>query len=410
MNQIKQSIFISIDGMTDPLGQSQVIPYLQGLSKADYKIHIVSAEKQDNFEANKDKIQNILDISNIKWHPILYKSSPPILSSLNNIEALFKTAEKIHLQQNVQLIHCRSYLPMFAGLKLKKKYGIKVLFDIRGFWPDERVDGGLWKLTNPLWNLVYRYFKRKEKVFFEQADHTITLTEVAKEEIHHWKLKNNPIPIDVIPCCADLDHFNFHNIQEKDKLALKKELKLENTEFILSYLGSVGTFYALDEMMTFFEALQNKISNAKFLVITASPPTTVWEAASRQGISIEDIRVVKSPREKVPLYLSISDYSLIFYKENFSRKACSPTKLGELMGLGIPSVCSPNIGDTTEIIHQTKAGLVLNALETSYFNKMAEQIAVQSFNKNEIRQASFQFFDVKEGIEKYIAVYKKMIG
>lgn len=295
-------------------------------------------------------------------------------------------------------------------LKAQKKYGIKVLFDIRGFWPDERVDGGLWKLTNPLWNLVYRYFKRKEKVFFEQANYTITLTEVAKEEIHHWKLKNNPIPIDVIPCCADLDHFNFHKIEEKDKLALKKELKLENTDFILSYLGSVGTFYALDEMMGFFKMLKNKIANAKFLVITASPPTTVWEAASRQGISIEDIRVVKSPREKVPIYLSISDYSLIFYKENFSRKACSPTKLGELMGLGIPSICSPNIGDTTQIIHQTQAGLVLNTLGNSDFIKMAEQIAVQSFNKNEIRQASFQFFDVKEGIEKYITVYKKMIG
>jgi glycosyltransferase involved in cell wall biosynthesis len=410
MSQTKQAIFISIDGTTDPLGQSQVIPYLQGLSQAGYKIHIVSAEKPDNYALNRNKIENILKESEIDWHPIQYQSSPPILSSLKNIENLFKAAEKIHLEQPVQLIHCRSYLPMFAGLRLKKKYGIKVLFDIRGFWPDERVDGGLWKLSNPLWNMVYRYFKKKEKIFFEQADHTITLTHAAKEEVHRWKLKNNPIPIDVIPCCADLEHFNFHKIDIKEQLALKSELNLSENDFILSYLGSVGTFYALDEMMGFFKSLKTKIPNAKFLVITASSPATVWESAEKLGVSKADIRLVKSPREKVPLYLSISDYSLIFYNENFSRKACSPTKLGELMGLGIPSICSPNIGDTTQIIEDTNAGLVLNGLQTSEFEKGIHQMAAKSYAKEDIRKASFSYFDVKDGIEKYISVYNKMIG
>lgn len=410
MSQIKRAIFISIDGMTDPLGQSQVIPYLQGLAKAGYKIYIVSAEKPDNFKANKEKIQNILKTSEIGWHPIEYNNSPPILSSLKNINNLFKEAEKIHLEQSVQLIHCRSYLPMFAGLKLKKKYGIKVLFDIRGFWPDERVDGELWKLSNPLWNIVYRYFKIKEKVFFEDADHVITLTHAAKEEIHKWPLKNNPIPIDVIPCCADLDHFNYQNINEEEKNQLKKDLNLDGDYFILSYLGSVGTFYALDEMMEFFKSLKLQKPTAKFLVITASPHSTVWEAAEKQGVSKEDIRVVKSPRDKVPLFLSISDYSLIFYKENFSRKGCSPTKLGELMGLGVPSICSPNIGDTTSIIQDTNAGCVINNLNTVEYEKIISSLDVGNYNKEEIRKQSYRYFDVKEGIDKYISVYKKILG
>lgn len=410
MNQIKRAIFISIDGMTDPLGQSQVIPYLQGLSKAGYKIYIVSAEKTENYKAYKEKIQKILEASEIAWHPIEYKNSPPILSSLKNIDNLFKEAENIHLKQSVQLIHCRSYLPMFAGLKLKKKYGIKLLFDIRGFWPDERVDGELWKLSNPLWNIVYRYFKMKEKVFFEEADHVITLTHAAKEEIHKWSLNNNPIPIDVIPCCADLDHFNYHNIYEEEKNKLKKELNLSVDDFILSYLGSVGTFYALDEMMEFFKSLKLKKPNAKFLIITASPHTTVWEAAEMQGVLKDDIRVVKSPRDKVPLYLSISDYSLIFYKENFSRKGCSPTKLGELMGLGVPSICSPNIGDTTRIIQDTNAGCVINSLTSEEYSKVVSSLDNSHYDKEKIRNESYRYFDVKEGVNKYIDVYKKIIG
>lgn len=409
MQQNKTVLFISIDGMTDPLGQSQVIPYLKGLSQAGYNIHIISAEKEQPMIANEAKIRELLATANIQWSPIEYQTSPPLVSSVKNINNLFSVAEAIHQKTPVSMAHCRSYLPMFAGLRLKKKYGIKVLFDIRGFWPDERVDGGLWKLSNPFWKFIYTYFKRKEKIFFENADHVVSLTEVAKKEILCWDLKNNPIPIDVIPCCADLDHFNYNHYDDSQKADLRKELNLREKDFVLTYLGSVGTFYALDEMMTFFKLLKEKKSNAKFLIITASSQDTIWESALKIGIEKEDLRIVKSPREKVPLYLSISDYSLIFYKENFSRKACSPTKLGELMGLGVPSICSPNIGDTTRIIEETHAGCVIQSLDTASFQKVIDELNKSDFNKAAIRKKAFLYFDVEEGIKKYIDVYQKVL-
>jgi len=43
-------LYISYDGMTDPLGQSQVIPYLIGLSQKGYVITIISCEKEDKFK------------------------------------------------------------------------------------------------------------------------------------------------------------------------------------------------------------------------------------------------------------------------------------------------------------------------------------------------------------------------
>ena len=50
-----QVLYISYDGMTDSLGQSQVIPYLKGLSKKGYQFTIISCEKKENFEQNKEK-------------------------------------------------------------------------------------------------------------------------------------------------------------------------------------------------------------------------------------------------------------------------------------------------------------------------------------------------------------------
>ena len=65
-------LFISYDGMTDPLGQSQVLPYLTNLAKLNYEIHILSTEKEENFKKNRDIIYDIVKESNIKWFHINY--------------------------------------------------------------------------------------------------------------------------------------------------------------------------------------------------------------------------------------------------------------------------------------------------------------------------------------------------
>ena len=40
-----RALYISYDGMTDPLGRSQVLPYLQGLSERGHEITLLSCEK-----------------------------------------------------------------------------------------------------------------------------------------------------------------------------------------------------------------------------------------------------------------------------------------------------------------------------------------------------------------------------
>ena len=149
--------------MTDPLGQSQVLPYLSGLSSRGYSITLLSCEKPDRFATNKKIIQEICDASGINWQPIPYTASPPILSTVKDIMALHKKAYALHANINFDIVHCRSYISAMVGQNMKKKFGTKFLFDMRGFWADERVDGGLWNRGNPLFNIIYKYFKKKEK-------------------------------------------------------------------------------------------------------------------------------------------------------------------------------------------------------------------------------------------------------
>ena len=52
-------LYISYDGLTDSLGQSQILPYIIGLSKQGYRFTIVSAEKEKVYACGKDEIQKI---------------------------------------------------------------------------------------------------------------------------------------------------------------------------------------------------------------------------------------------------------------------------------------------------------------------------------------------------------------
>ena len=157
--------YLSYDGLTDPLGQSQVLPYVKGLAQKGYAITIFSFEKKERFKANKNIIENICREAGIEWLPFLYTKNPPVLSTLWDVSRLRKRVKKEHRKKHFSLIHCRSYLSALVGLHMKTKHAVPFIFDMRGFWADERVDGKLWNLKNPLFNAIYKYFKRKEKEF-----------------------------------------------------------------------------------------------------------------------------------------------------------------------------------------------------------------------------------------------------
>ena len=115
---------------------------------------------------------------------------------------------------------------------------------MRGFYADERVDGKLWNKNKFPYNKIYNYFKKKEKNL-QRADYTISLTENAKKEIESWKIPNQSL-IKSFPVAQMKTYFKLKNIIDK-----KEELGIKKNDFIISYVGSIGTWYMLDEMLAF---------------------------------------------------------------------------------------------------------------------------------------------------------------
>ena len=276
MENRKSILYVSYDGMTDSLGQSQVIPYLIELAKSGYDIHILSAEKPEAYQRRKEFISNLLKENSISWHTTMYTKKQPIVSTVKDLKNLKKEAVKLHKQHNFSLIHCRSYIPACVGLFMKQKFGVKFIFDMRGFYADERVDGKLWNLKNPAYNAVYKYFKHKERQFFASADYTISLTYAGCDIIHNFDGLSN-IPIEVIPCCADTDLFDYHKVNYEEVGKLRDSLGIKADDFVVSYLGSIGTWYMADEMIMFFKKLTEKRPNSKFLFISRDNPQIIYD-------------------------------------------------------------------------------------------------------------------------------------
>lgn len=406
MTDNKTFLFVSIDGMTDPLGQSQVLPYLVGLSKKGKKIAIASCEKKENWELYHAVIESIVKEAGITWDYCFYKTGKPFVSQVQNYLALKKIVlDRVKSETLEAILHCRSYLPGLIGLYSKRKFNTGFIFDIRGFWADERIEGGIWKKSNLISAYLYSYFKKREKEMLKECDAIVSLTNKAKSIILDWNFGIKDEKINVIPCCVDLIHFSKSNIDLKKLSALKgKYPELEN-KFILSYVGSLGTWYMADEMLEFFKVLSEK-KDAVFLIITKDDIQLVHSAARKHGVPLEKLIVVSSSRSDMPYYISLSTASVFFIKPTFSKSASSPTKMGELLSMGIPVITNSGIGDVDLIVTETQCGLLVHAFNENDYRKIADDLIENSnlYKENTVSAAT-KYFSLQEGIERYAIIY-----
>jgi glycosyltransferase involved in cell wall biosynthesis len=407
MDVRKKVLYITYDGLTDPLGQSQILPYLKGLAPYGYDFTILSFEKKDRFQKDKNLIQQLTSESGIMWVPLIFSTKPPLLSKFYDAIRMKSRAVELHKAKNFDMVHCRSYVAADVGLYMKKRFGVPFFFDMRGFWADEKKDGS-WNVSNPLYKRIYNYYKRKEAEYLEHADYIISLTEAGKKEMSTWPAFNKKVPLEVIPCCTDMDHFSLtdpvQKKQAREKLGIGKE------DFLLSYLGNIGTWYMINEMLGFFKQLKEHYPSAKFLVITHTPKEVVIEKIRSLELSEKDFIITQVPRKDVPALVKASDINISFIKPVFSKISSSPTKLGEVLSMGIPVICNSGVGDVKQIVENADAGYVIDNFEKEDFEKAIMAIPrLMEKNPSSIRNAIENIYSLDKGIQSYLSAYRKVL-
>ena len=83
---ISHVLYITYDGLLEPLGASQVIPYVLGLARRGYSIEVLSFEKPHDAEQARALADKLAE-AGVAWCPLTYHRRPPIVSKAYDILA-----------------------------------------------------------------------------------------------------------------------------------------------------------------------------------------------------------------------------------------------------------------------------------------------------------------------------------
>ncbi len=396
-------LYVTYDGLTSLLGQSQIWPYIRGLSQMGHRFDLISFEQSDRQARIGQAVAGETKAHGVAWHPRRFRTRPPVLSKILDHRDMLATARGLVRGGGIDAVHARSYVAADVARRLKREFGLPWIFDMRGFWVDERLDGGRWPQSTPFYRYLYRRWKAKEQGFVADADRIVVLTEAARDEIAGWPGYRGQ-PISVIPC--SVDHETFDVAPPDNRARARAELGIADDTVVLTYLGSIGTVYLLHEMLAFFARLKATRPSARFLLIGWHDLDAVLTHAAGLDISPDDLIIRPSEHAQVPYWLGAADLAIALRRPSYSSLGASPTKLAEYLACGLPVVVNDRVGDTARIVTQLDAGAVLREMTKKEIDGVVAGLdQLLAMDRPALRARSRAPHDLPVALTAYNAVY-----
>lgn len=404
----RRVLYISYNGMLDPLGQSQVIPYLKELSRVGVRFTLLSFEGEKAYtREGRERCEQLraeLAKSEVDWHFLRYHKRPSLPATSYDVLSGVRYGSRLVKTKQIEMVHARSHIPATIALALKRRFGLKMIFDIRGLMAEEYVDADHWKKGS----VPYRLTKAMESRALQASDGVVTLTEKIWPAIKDWKgLQGRAVIHEVVPCCIDLELFRF---SQSNRERVRAELNLQD-RFVLVYSGSIGGWYLTDKTADFFVALLKRKPQGHFLWLTGGDQGLIEKLMSERGINPNQFTVRKVAPAEVAGYLSAADAGIAFYKPTFSRMATSPVKVSEYLACGLPVIVNAGVGDSDTFVANQKVGAVVKDFNEGEYEQTFKTIEslLAGDVQERARAVAENFFDVRIiGLERYARLYEKV--
>lgn len=377
--------------MSEPLGASQVLPYLRSLSPK-YRFTIISFEKDSGPVARdaSDIAAEIEACGNMWVRRRYHKGGIP--SKIYDVGTGRHELHRVHRGDRIALVHARGYVPAAIASLFAAQARVPFLFDIRGLQAEESVDAGQWSPRG----FRFRITKAAEASLFSRASGIVTLTHAIKPFLAAQPgLRDRAIPWEVIPCCVDLDHFRY---DAAARARVRAGIGVGPRETMLVYSGSIGTWYSMD-----LAARVAKRIGAFLLVLTFGDRGTVARHCAEEGLPQNRYAIRAATRADMPAYLSAADVAISAVKPSLSKLASSPTKIAEALACGLPVLSPRGIGD-------------LDALAKDHPSRILLFSSVEDIPREHPwtdRQASRSIaeihFSLPDGVARYDSMYRLVL-
>lgn len=331
-------------------------------------------------------------------------TGPPILNELRQIKATETCLEQLARELRPDILHAHSpVLNAIPALRVGKRLGIPVVYEIRAFWEDAAVDHG----TTREGSLRYRLTRALETWVLRRVDHAFTICEGLRSDIVSRGI--TPEKVTVIPNAVDIEGFQLSGEPDAE---LKRRLGLDGATVI----GFIGSFYAyegLDLLLDAFPAMLAKRPELRILLVGGGPQETNLKAqAQRLGIADKVVLTGRVPHGEVSRYYDLID--LLAYPRHSMRltELVTPLKPLEAMAQGRIFIAS-DVGGHKELIHDGETGRLFRAGSATALAEVADELLAQRERWTGYRAAGRRFVETERNwlnsVAKYKPVYERLV-
>lgn len=395
----KKVLYITRSGMQEPLGQSQVLSYLRGLSK-EYKVSLVSFEKPEDIADRPafDRVNSDCEANSIRWLPQRFHHRPKVVApAWSMLVFLFLCLREVR-RGNAELIHARSYIPAAVALLVYKLTGTPFIFDMRALWPEELIVAGRLKRGS----LIHKAIVWVERSCLKRAAAVVSLTHAAVDYLYQeYPAELTGQTLTVIPTCADLERF----APGERKVAANP---------VYSCVGTVlSGWFHLDWLATLFEELSQREPGASFELITRDDPDEVRLKLGGSESFQARLSVFGLPSYEVHKAVQKHRASAMFFTQGISKLGSSPTRMGEILGCGLPVIANSGVGDVARIIEHYRVGVLISEGTSESIcrglDKLTELQQDPELSRR-CRQAAEEVFSLQSGTLAYRELYRKILS
>lgn len=327
------------------------------------------------------------------------------LNELRLMRVLESRLEELARALRPDILHAHSpVLNAVPAIRVGRRLGIPVVYEIRAFWEDAAVDHG----TTREGSLRYRATRALESWALRRVDHVFTICEGLRRDIVGRGINDGRVT--VIPNAVDIEGFQLSG--EPDA-ALRTRLGLDGA----TVLGFVGSFYAYEGLDLLLDAMPSLLAAhpaMRVLLVGGGPQKAALRAqAEALGIADKVVFTGRVPHGDVSRYYGLID--LLVYPRHSMRltELVTPLKPLEAMAQGRIFVAS-DVGGHKELVRDGETGRLFAAGNVPALVAAVGEMLERRADWPAIRVAGRQFVEQvrnwKRSVANYQPAYAGVLG
>ena len=381
----------------DPLGQSQVVPYVKGLASLGYRMKLVSFEKPRSLRDARrvSSVRQELAEAGVDWSPLRYHRRWSLASTSYDVLQGIRLGLRIRKSSGVRLIHARSYVAGLMAREIAARASVPWIFDMRGFWVDERNGAGLWTDGS----LVVRLARSVERSLLERANALVHLTQQGARLAPELAAGVTLPKASVIPTCVDLGRF----VPADNPEELRDRLGVASGPVII-YIGSLSTWY-LAELTLRVGGEFVRRTGGSFVVLTQEV-----EYVRDLGERLDVHPLVDSVEYgRVPDWIAMADVGLALVRPDHAKRASAPTKVGEYLACGLAVAATAGVGDLNDHFEGSDVAITVSPSEEP--ERIVDRVleALETTDRvAKARALAETHYDLQTAVEGFAALYRSL--